>query len=447
MANKQGTNQIVDAFIGDKLIEARYTGSTKYFDAYTKPLIYGFHIDPSKSDPAEAVTYLEDAVGMTPAAMGAEAFNYGDWADAFFMPRPCMLKFDGTVDYYLDPDDYTKKTDGTAANIYQQEVNGNAMMEWPLIWYKFEAGETPGEGYFYCSDQQVDSDYKCWCNINSQGQQIPHFYTSIYNCYSTNSHQKLRSLSGKSLVQGNHGMLTAQQEITRALANNTTNAVEWYTAVFADRQLISALLILMSKTLDNQRAFGRGRVKIGASASANKTFKESYETGGTGGTLNHKGLFYGSLSNDETAVKVFGMENWWGEAFTRTAGLVSVNDKYMYKLTYGTADGSTASAYNLTGTDYLEGGNRPSTSQQNVQQMSFGAWGFLPSVTASDPNYETYYCENIYSDGDGYALFGGGVGEGYAAGATYLNIENSTALSYFTVGTCLSCKPILRTEG
>lgn len=36
MANKQGTNQIIDAFIGDKLIEARYIGQTKYFDAYTE---------------------------------------------------------------------------------------------------------------------------------------------------------------------------------------------------------------------------------------------------------------------------------------------------------------------------------------------------------------------------------------------------------------------------
>lgn len=36
MANKQGTNQIVDSYIGDKLIEARYVGQTKYFDAYTE---------------------------------------------------------------------------------------------------------------------------------------------------------------------------------------------------------------------------------------------------------------------------------------------------------------------------------------------------------------------------------------------------------------------------
>ena len=75
----------------------------------TRPNIYGFHVNPSISDPAQAVTYLVDAVGKTPAAMGANSFSYGDWSDAFFMPKPCMLRSDGTVAYYLDPDDYTQK--------------------------------------------------------------------------------------------------------------------------------------------------------------------------------------------------------------------------------------------------------------------------------------------------------------------------------------------------
>ena len=35
MARKIGTVDVVDGFIGDKLIEARYAGDKKYFDAYT----------------------------------------------------------------------------------------------------------------------------------------------------------------------------------------------------------------------------------------------------------------------------------------------------------------------------------------------------------------------------------------------------------------------------
>ena len=95
--------------------------------------IFGFHIDPTESDPEDAVTYVADAVGMTPAKMDYtnSRFDYGSWGNAFFMPRPCMLKYDGTVDYYLDPNDYTKKYGGsTASDVATDSYGGNAMMEW-----------------------------------------------------------------------------------------------------------------------------------------------------------------------------------------------------------------------------------------------------------------------------------------------------------------------------
>lgn len=48
--------------------------------------IYGFHINGAESDPEKAVTYLADAIGMTPAHMNftTGVFNYGDWEDAFY---------------------------------------------------------------------------------------------------------------------------------------------------------------------------------------------------------------------------------------------------------------------------------------------------------------------------------------------------------------------------
>ena len=79
--------------------------------------IYGFRINPNEADPYEAVVYLADAVGMTPAKMGAESFDYGSWRDAFFMPRPCMVKYDGTVDYYLNPDNYKETEDCSASDV------------------------------------------------------------------------------------------------------------------------------------------------------------------------------------------------------------------------------------------------------------------------------------------------------------------------------------------
>lgn len=59
-------------------------------ESLSRPKIYGWHVDPSVSDPAQAVTYLTDAIGKTPAAMGSETFSYGSWKSAFFMPKPCI---------------------------------------------------------------------------------------------------------------------------------------------------------------------------------------------------------------------------------------------------------------------------------------------------------------------------------------------------------------------
>ena len=41
---------------------------------------------------------------------------------------PVMLKNNGTVDYVLDPNDYTKKKDGTPSDINNPNYKGSAMM-------------------------------------------------------------------------------------------------------------------------------------------------------------------------------------------------------------------------------------------------------------------------------------------------------------------------------
>ena len=440
-------------------------------------IIYGFHIDPNESDPKEAVTYLKDAVGMNPASMGSTKFDWGSWKGAFFMPKPCMLKFDGTVDYYLDPNDYSKKLDGTASDV-ATSTTANAMMEWPKIYFKFEAGELDGEVSFYCSNKKVDETYNCWCNYDANDNVIDHFYTSIYNGIIADS--KMRSLSGyrltpaigtiaaydntktytvgslckvdgtayncitpvteaedfdsskwEEITLSNNGGTTGQAEVDAATANNTTATVEWYTDVFSDRELISALLILMSKCMDDQAAYGRG-IDSGSQAAA-----EAYVTG----TLNNKGLFYGVTANGNGAVKVFGMENWYGCKWRRTAGLVGgSNNTYLYKLTYGTADGSTANGYNSSGSNYLTAANvaRPGTNNY-ITKMGAGKHGILPKETAAVSS--SLYYGIYYYNGTGYALVGGCSYLGLYVGSLYVLLCYGFSPVHWSFAASLSCKP------
>jgi len=395
-----------------------------------RKVIYGWHVDPSISDSSNSVTYLEDAIGLTPAAMGTTSFNYGSWENVFFMPKPCMLKSNGIVDYYLDPNDYSKKLDGTPSDISNSNYDGNAMMEWSKIWYKFVGGEVEGEGSFFVSSYKVDDTYHCWCNIDSQNNETEHFYTAIYNGTGTT---KLRSISGIALTSANgNGSTNAAQETTRAMANNTTSDVEWYIDTYCDRILINALLVLMGKSLDTQVVYGRGII------SGGQEVKEAYTTG----TLNDKGLFWGDISNNNSAVKVFGMENWWGCAWRRTAGCVSVNGTMKIKLTYGTFDGSSVTGYNTSGNGYINNGTLPSTNS-HIRKMHYNEFGYIP-CDVTEGSYSTYYADYNYINTSGtmYSLFGGGSSNTLSAGAFFVSLNYYEASAFWMFAAALSCKPL-----
>lgn len=103
--------------------------------------IYGVEIDETNSDPLTSVVYTDAAKGFTPASGGNGNFTWGSWEDIIkndFAIRPCVLtNGTGEVNYYLDYDDYTKKTDGTASKL--TGYHGDVMVEFGVpLWWKFE---------------------------------------------------------------------------------------------------------------------------------------------------------------------------------------------------------------------------------------------------------------------------------------------------------------------
>lgn len=256
-----------------------YTDYALTINYYT---LYGFRKTKATTDPEDRITYLSDCdnADFTAAYMDYtnSAFNYGSWEDAWFMPKPCLLAQDGTVYCYLNPDDYTLDTDGNDVSSYLTGSSGtyNAMMQWPKIYVKREDDGTYEDTYI--CDQQLDSDYHCYSNIDANGNEIDYFYTRIYE--GSNVSSVLRSISGKTPIN----TVTGTNEITYATANNQNSAVEWYTGTWADRCLINDLLTLISKSTDHQTAFGNGHYTGGSSAS------NLLATG----TMNAKGLFYGT---------------------------------------------------------------------------------------------------------------------------------------------------------
>ncbi len=390
--------------------------------------VYTYHVNPNESDPEDAVTYLDDAAGLTPAKMGASSFSYGSWANAWFLPRPCMLKSDGTVAYYLDPNDYSKKTDGTASDIADANFDGNVMLEFPKIWVKRVAGSASGERTVSIAPVNVDGTYKCWSNINADDQEVDHFYLPAYN--GTIHSSKMRSLSGITLNTTYAPNYTRAQEVTAATANNPSGKNMWYTETWADFCLIYDLLYLMGKSLDVQRTFGQGL------SSGAETAMRAYVTG----AHDAKGLFYGDISGTSIAVKVLGMENLWGCRWHGVAGLINDNGALKVKMTYGVADGSTTVGYNTTGSGYLNYGSTYGTAGFVKKMQADNTMGYKIIETAGTD--ATYYCDYYYVNNSisAYVLLGGSSVHGAACGFC-VALYDGAAHADWRFGGSLSCRP------
>lgn len=343
------------------------------------------------------ITYIADNQFYLPAYMDftTSKFNYGDWKNAFFMKvKPCLVRFSGEVAYYLNPQDYSKILEsGVGSNISELYVGGNVMVEIPKIYWKIVPGTNQAAIYF--SNKKLDDDFHCWAHINKLGKESDFIYLSAYNGSLVDS--QLRSLSKRTPTL----QLTAQQELDYADSNGTGYPSLLYsTLTFSQWTLINLLLMLISKTTDNKKAFGTGNNSSYVSAE-NTGIKNS-------GSMDSKGLFWG---DNGTGVKLFGIEHWWGNVYKRIAGFIHDNAVQKVKLTYGKSDGTTVVGYNLDGSGYLTIGDSTciGSSGGYLSKVLANSKGFLLPKEVNG-SASTYFCSKIYfypSGGTRYATFGG----------------------------------------
>ena len=389
-------------------------------------VIYAVHISMAESDPDNAVTFPSgydnsDFSDNAYMDFSSGSFHYGDWANAFFMPRSCMLKFDGTVDYYLNEDDETKKEDGTASDVANINYGGNAMVEWGKIYFGFK-GDADGNGYTFIVSDSPSEGLDCYCNIDANKNEIDHFYTPKY-FGSNDSSNRLRSISG----QSNYVSQTGTTELSHAKANGNG----WSTECYGDWTLIKHLLVLMSKSLNTQDKYGYGRCSTSNSTAIGQ------------GTMNGKGRFWGD-SSQTNGVKIFGMENWYGNIWRRIEGYVTNSSGVqLVKMCYGTRDGSTADAYSTDGTGYVSMGTTSGTSGSGIQAMHVNdKCGVVPKALAGNTSPTTYFADGHWYNNSCYAFVGGSWGYGLLVGAFCSAVGNAVSTAGTDIGAAVSCKPL-----
>lgn len=386
---------------------------------------FGLCIDENNAIESESVSYLEgyDNADYEKLRMIFDANNniennhldWGSWENAPFMPRPCMLRNDGTVDYYLNPDDYTLKENGEASDVSNTECEGNAMLEWSPVFMKVkrvtteasEDGTVPATSklYMYFCSEKFDDEYECWSCKKSDGNYADHFYTAIYEGSIING--KLRSLSTNALPSVNiSGGLAA------CINYAGQNGKGWGIDTWSDWDLIRCLGVLVTKRLNSQAAIGFG----GTSCNCMKT-----------GTSNKKGMFWGSLQAQNTYnVKFFGMENPWCHNWKYCAGIILPDGKTIHvKNTFSTIDGSSIEGYNDTGVGYTNTGLKIPSNGYIKSIQGNSKCITAPAVVGSSDT--TYYSDYAYTGSTGCLIGGDG---NFASSCGVFSWDSSLAPSY-----------------
>lgn len=388
--------------------------------------IYGFHVDGTESDPDQMITYLEDSVGMTPASMdyANDVFDYGSWEDAFFMPKPCILKGNGIVTKYLKPNDFSHDVDNNAVDLTKTGLasDENVMIEFPKIWLKIVPDADPKSGSVYISNRQVDVDYKDWAYISDSGEHKDFFYISAFPAVVES--ETFRSFSG--------GKPSEDLTVTEQTDYAEENMDGYYILTNAQVQLINFLTMLITKSTNIQSKIGIGMTY------SNSTAHAAYVTGGK----YNKGMFYGTNANTSAVaddVKIFGIESWYGFSPKRYAGDICKYDStlekntILVKMCWFKEDGTDTNVYNETGEDYIDTGVEPANDW--VKEMTFTQYGMYHTKTESAGSSSQYYCDKALASTAvlGYAALGLAQGGELECGP--LGTLRSLAASSTSVGT------------
>jgi hypothetical protein len=335
--------------------------------------------------------------------------------------RRCVLNTDGTVNYYLDPNDSTLKADGTSANL--SGADGNVMVEIPRFWYLYSrVGDVitweiadrakPGftihpafikdgvevayrylGAYDACFLDATDGVYKSGLNLDNA--------SSLFNT----SEDKLASVSGV------YPLVGVQRAECRSMAAN--NGTGWRQQDFWTSSAVQLLYLIEYGTFNSQAVLGDGNTAFGTypPSSSSQTDSPHSIAGksnslGNGSTDAVSGA--GSASRDTAFMSYRGIENFFGNCWNWVDGFNSIS--LAAWVTNNSADFVDDVTTNLTNL-----GTMPS-SNDFVRDIINTPVAFLPSSTSGGSS-STFITDFFFQNtGNRVARLGGSALNGSNAG-------------------------------
>jgi hypothetical protein len=341
-------------------------------------------------------TYRDDATFLTPG---------GDAWDEFFGHYPVMLK-DGIEGKRLDPNDFTKHEDGTAADITSGS-EGDVMICFPRRGLKM----TKTREYVRISMTDNPNDPNFEYTAHKRGNTLKDkFYLGAYMSVLANldsSTSKLWSLSNKMNLDS--AKLAAQREYAHRKGAPDGNGGSGYD-LSAWFQLIyrQCMYMLKYKNRDSQSTVGQGYVAT--------NLPDQW----SGVRTNDKGMDWGDTTTGNEPVKLFGLENFWGgNDWEWVDGIYC--DSYNVK--------TATENFNDTGESYPYADSWGIALDTGYMQQCEGhdRYGFLP--VSANGSATTYFYDQVNCYENCVLTYGGKIGSSLAAGVFNFSFVSPTISS------------------
>ena len=352
--------------------------------------------------------------------------------------KRCVLNGDGSVKYYLDPNNSNYKEDGTLAKL--DGTDGNVMVEIPKTYVRYEYSTTGGAGTDTVHRWEIsltpDTGFEAHWAFNRGGAIRDKRYYPAYLGYVTGGRMISRSGVYPTTSQ------TLAQFRTAAKANSVSNPSTgqtangyWGNIDFALYELIALYAVIEYGTMNIQSALGGGRTALTGGAWVGG------ELIGINGLSNEYGnrtanYTYVGASTDANADLSFmsyrGCENFFGNVWRMADGVIfkgTTNNKTMWYSTSPTG-------YNETGTGYTNSGVVTAAAGGYGRKLANTNRGFIVSdVTGGNSNAGTTDYYYTSTTDDTVARVGGASAAGLGSGPLALHVLDSAAsLSAVSVG-------------
>ena len=346
--------------------------------------------------------------------------------------RGCVLNDDGTVNYYLDSSDWTKKENGTASDL--TGTDGNVMVQIPKFWFKQTRW---GSVYRWQISSGPFSDFSLHPAFTKNGQVVDYRYISAYDVcvYDDSASDYLAGLNlgdntgnvdlavdKLASVKDQYPMVGLTRDEFRQLAANIGTG--WRLGDFWLVSAIQMLYLVEYQDFASQAQLGDGNTNdgyIGSSADQSDSphtiagAGDSWADGSTDGSQPSAGAKPGTAY-----MKYRGIENFYGNCFNWVDG-ININDRQAYVSNDDSvfAD-DTDSGYTELGVPAPDAFGDFVTDLQDVD----GA--FLPAAVGGT---STTYMGDAFYERTGWrvARFGGNARSGARAGAFCWRWANSSS--------------------